>query len=420
MSGGARPAREALIVANRLPFPLDDGWKVRAFHVACAVSDLVPTVFAVGGDPTPEELAAAASAFGPQVTLVRLSLPRPHTPARLIAGLVTPLPVHYWNHQAAAAHRTLAALARDHAFDLALAVTTFMWHYLRHVGPDALRLVDTHNVDSLTMGRYVETMPFGPRRAYAALTARKMRRLEARVYDEADSVWVCSDAEAGLGASIAPGGKFCVVPNGVDTTAFHAVAPAPVEDRRLLFFGRLDYYPNLDALRHLFGRILPLIRRQLPDVEIVVAGPGGSPELVEMVRSDPRARLLGRVENIAQVLEQASLVVVPIRSGGGTRLKILEALAMSRPVVTTTVGAEGLDLRPGEEIALADAPASFADEVVRLLTSPEAAHRLGRAGREAVCQRYDWVRIRQMIHAELGRALTGKRKEAAVSLGGAR
>ena len=409
-AAGALPGspREALIVANRLPYPLDDGWKVRTFHVVRAVADLVPTVLAVGAGFGEGELASAARALGAGVTVVALPFPRPYTSLRLVAGLIGPQPVHYWNHQAFATHRAVRTLAEAHDFDLVVAVTSFMWSYAGAAGPAALRILDTHNVDSLTMSRYVETLPHGPRRAYAALTARKMRWLERRVYRAADSVWVCSAREAELAASFAPGARAVVVPNGVDGAAFMVGSPPPLTSKRMLFFGRLDYYPNRDGLRHFCERILPTIRSRIPDAELLVVGSGGGRELAGLNGAAPGIRILGRVENIASALADASLVVVPLRSGGGTRLKILEALAMARPVVSTSIGAEGLDLRPGEEIVLADTPEAFADEVIRLLTDPEAAIRLGASGRLAVLRRYEWGRIREVIHGEIARALAAK------------
>ncbi|HEV8357815.1 MAG TPA: glycosyltransferase family 4 protein [Gemmatimonadales bacterium] len=406
---GAPAPRAALIVANRLPFPLDDGWKVRTFHITRAVADLVPTVLAVGGGSSERELAAAQEALGASVTVVDLPFPRPYTALRLAAGLLTSMPIHYWNHQSAATHRALRGLAGRHRFDIAVAVTSFMWPYARAVGPAAFRVVDTHNVDSVTMSRYVGTLPGGTRRAYAALTARKMRRLERRVYRAADSVWVCSRAEAELVASFAPTARVLVVPNGVDGSAFVSNGPPPIRSRRLLFFGRLDYYPNLDGLRHFCERVLPVIRHRIPDVELLIVGRGAEREVAELERAGPGVRVVGWVENIASALADASLVVVPLRSGGGTRLKILEALAMARPVVATSIGAEGLDLRPGEEIALADTPEDFADEVVRLLTDPEAAVRLGASGRRAVLRQYDWSCIRYAIHDEFARGFAAGR-----------
>ena len=154
--------------------------------------------------------------------------------------------------------------------------------------------------------------------------------------------------------------------------------------------------------------MLPLIRERVPGVELQVLGPAANDAVRAIAAADPSIVLLGRVDDVRPVLESAAVVVVPLRAGGGTRLKIVEALSMARPVVSTTIGAEGLDLG-ADEIVRADEPAGFAARVVELLGDAEARRLLGRAGRAAVRERYDWGSIGELARSGLLRAGAARR-----------
>lgn len=386
----------ALVLANRLPFPLDDGWKVRSWHVIEAVASVMPVTLAVARPDDPGLLEAARTSFSGPVDIVTFRLGRRNSPWRALAGLVTPWPVLYWNQQSRDAHRQVRQAVETRRFSVGIAVLTYLYPYLRHLAPGARRIVDTHNVDSANMDRYVATLPAGPRRAYAALTARKLRRLESRVFAAADETWVCSDEDARAVRRAVGQARVAVVPNGVDTTRF-APAPRPPVPGRLLFFGRLDYFPNREAIEWFVREMLPEIRRAVPEAHLEVVGQGAEPALAALLATSPGARLHGPVTDVPAALAEASVVVVPLRAGGGTRLKILEALGAARPVVSTTVGAEGLDLTPGKDLLLADDAAAFAAAVTGLLRHPEQGARLGAAGRETVRRRYDWALVRAQV-----------------------
>lgn len=396
-------AGAALIVANRLPFPLDDGWKVRTWHSVAAVAEHHAVTLVVAEPESAEVAAQAAASWGGRVAIVGVPLGARNSPTRLIKGLITRQPVQYWNQQSTAAHATVAQLVAERDFVVGVAVTTFMWPYLDALPQGVPRIVDSHNVDSVNMDRYITSLAPGPRRWYATRTAVNLRRLEREVFTAADQVWVCSDEEA---ATLAAGGvakPVMVVPNGVDTERFRP-GDIPPEPRRLLFFGKLDYFPNHDAVLYCLREILPRIRARMPEVELQVVGAGASPLLQEAIASAPGATLVGRVNDIVAAIAAATVVIVPLRAGGGTRLKILEAMAVARPVVSTTIGAEGLGMTDGEELCLADDPALFADRVVGLLRDPEVANRLGARGRTAVQERFDWVGIRARMGELLQRA----------------
>jgi glycosyltransferase involved in cell wall biosynthesis len=180
-----------------------------------------------------------------------------------------------------------------------------------------------------------------------------------------------------------------VVPNAVDVEHHRRQPGHPRPDGdTLLFFGSLGYAPNLDGILHFLDRIWPAVLARRPATRLEIVGPGAPPAL--LARRSAQVELIGFVEDLRPRLAGAAAVIAPLRLGGGTRLKILEAMAMGRPVVSTSLGAEGLEVRDGEELLLADEPAEFAGAVVRLLEDPRLGERLGRAARARVEQRYSW------------------------------
>jgi len=213
-------------------------------------------------------------------------------------------------------------------------------------------------------------------------------------------VVVCSDVERESLQAYLPEEQVWVVPNGVDRQLFWPRGVAPVA-KRLLFFGRLDYFPNRDAIEFFLEAIWPSIRQTHPAAEFHVAGAGADPRLRQLLAAAPGVVFNGRVDDLGALVETAAVVVVPLRSGGGTRLKILESLATGRPVVSTTVGAEGLDLRSERELVLADGATAFAEAVRALLDDPGRAKALGERGLQKVRACYDWDAIEDAFGARV-------------------
>lgn len=391
---GARPAGRAriLVVANRLPYPLDDGWKRRTFHLVKALAERRPVTVASLHEGPDEHVHALEALIGHGARVQTVRPFRWRGPLSIALGLATPLPYHVWRQRS----RALDALVRDIVARerpaVGLATLAHLYSYLRHLPPGATRVVDTHNIDSLVLRRYADAMWRGPRAIYARMTARKLARHEHDVFAAADLVWVCSDEERTL-LDGSTARRVEVVPNGVDAFGEFAARDVPVVPDRILFFGKLDYHPNSDAVRWFLDEILPAIRARRPQVEFLVVGPGADADLRAHVERTSSATLMGWVPELADLVASAAVVVVPLRAGGGTRLKILEALSLGRPLVSTTVGAEGLDLVSGRDLRLADPPAEFAAQVIALLDDPDAARSLGRAGRAAVRAHYDWSTI---------------------------
>ena len=194
-----------------------------------------------------------------------------------------------------------------------------------------------------------------------------------------------------------PGVKTTVVANGVDTE-FFVPRPDP-EGRTLLFCGGLDWYPNAEAMEHFFEAIWPRLTRRLPDVQMLVVGRRPQKWLKDLGTSDRRIRVTGFVDDVRPYFRAATAYVCPIRIGGGTRLKILDALAMGMPLVGTTFACSGISVEHGRSVLLADDPDSFVDQVVRLLDDPVLRCELASSGRDLVVRKYSWDVVGRSLHS---------------------
>jgi glycosyltransferase involved in cell wall biosynthesis len=203
-------------------------------------------------------------------------------------------------------------------------------------------------------------------------------------------------------------GHVVVIPNGVPSTLLGTVAPRETES--LIFAGSITYEANLDAVRYFAREIWPLIRAVRPNARMIVTGGTGRVALGDLAET-PGLTFVGREADVRRRVASSAACVVPLRIGAGTRIKILEALAVGTPVVTTTKGAEGLAVRDGSEVLVADTPRAFADQVLRLLAAPDLAARLTGAGRALVAREYTWDVIAPRFEAVLSRA--GRRKGVA-------
>ena len=251
-------------------------------------------------------------------------------------------------------------------------------------------VLDEHNVEFDILRRTARAAGELPRHVYNSLNWRKLAREERAAWRLFDGITLTSRRDEELLQHDFPGASSAVVPNGVDVAEF-SMAEGSGESDVILFFGAINYQPNHDGVCYFIDEIFPKLRRLRPNARFQILGPGARQSILD--RQGNGVEVLGMVDEVGPYIDRASAVVVPLRIGGGTRLKIVEALSKGKPVISTRLGAEGIDVVHDGHLLLADEPEDFAQQVARVLADEALASRLGKAGRALMEDKYSWRSI---------------------------
>ena len=262
------------------------------------------------------------------------------------------------------------------------------------------KVLFTHNVEAEIWRRHYEV---AKRRLWKAASWREWKRMDAaerRYLKAADHVLAVSGKDRDHFSTFIDPRRISVIPTGVDIDYF-SPQPGIETAHSLVFTGSMDWLPNEDAMFYFVEEILPFIRQGCPNVSLEIVGRSPSIKLKAFIKKSANIRLTGWVEDIRPFLAKAAVSIVPLRIGGGTRMKIFEAMAMGKAVVSTSIGAEGLPVQSGENILLSDAPEDFARAVLSLLTDETKRNKLGAVARNLVEHNYSWPVIGRIVAAEL-------------------
>jgi polysaccharide biosynthesis protein PslH len=256
----------------------------------------------------------------------------------------------------------------------------------RDAGRRHRTVLDEHNIEFDIVRRTATAEVSPARRAYSAVDWRKLKREEQAAWRRFDGVALTSERDARMLLQLEPRTRHAVVPNGVDIELFRPSAAAP-EENNLLFFGAMNYYPNRQGIDFFLQQVFPLVLARRPGTKLWIVGPGAD-DLMKF--RGPNVEVTGFVDAVEPYIDRAAAVVVPLRLGGGTRLKIVEAMSKAKAIISTNIGAEGIDVVHGEHALLADEPQDFANQVERVLSDRELAARLGSSARDLAVSRYSW------------------------------
>jgi polysaccharide biosynthesis protein PslH len=259
-----------------------------------------------------------------------------------------------------------------------------------------------HNAETMIWKRHFKVARTFPRKLVAGLEYHKMRRFESarcRVFDHLITV---SDLDRAFFAEFVPAHQISVLATGVDLDYFRPSA-APENPRKLVFTGSMDWLANEDAILFFARKILPLVSRGIPGVTLTVAGRDPTEKLKQLAQSNPQIQLTGTVPDVRPYIEQASVYILPLQVGGGTRLKIFEAMAMGKPIVSTQIGAEGLPVVHGEHLLIENEPQGFATAVIGLLNDTSRRRRIAEAARRLVESQFGWPEVGRAFHGILKR-----------------
>ncbi|HHS97028.1 MAG TPA: glycosyltransferase [Chloroflexi bacterium] len=389
-----------------LPYPPDTGGKIRSYYLLRALTERfdVDLYSVFYKPPSPENVNALQRACR-RVTLFRLK--KTWRTRDRVRRALAPLPrlVDYF-HTAESLAQARQHL-RDTAYDLIVADEICMTPYAE-LAPEIPRIVIRHKVDHVHYWEVATAQPWGLEKLLGLVEAKKLHRYERKKMPFFQAYVACSEQDASIIDRDAPGIPHLVIPNGADLSKFTPSGRKRAGDPTLLYVGSMNYYPNIDAMLYFFHEMYPSIREAVPNVRVWIVGHAPPPKILELGNL-PGVTVTGTVPDPWPYYDQADVFIVPLRLGGGTRLKIIEAMAMGLPVVSTTVGAEGVEIRPGQNILIADDPESFVAAVLRLLTDRHLAKRIAEEGRR-LAERYDWSELTRP-YADLAEQVVEEWKE---------
>lgn len=385
--------RRLLFLSQTLPYPPDGGVKIRTYHVfrhlAASFDVHALCFYRWKGGRIDSDPAASARVLGRFAKVELFQIPQEKSRRRLLSdhlsSLVRRRVYTVPTYRSHSFRSRLQRLLAGTSFDLVHADSLDLSGYFDLLCGLPLVCVH-HDVQSVLLRRRanVEESPW--RRVYMKIQSRLMEREERRWCPIVDLNVTVSDRDRQTLKRIAGGGQYAVVPNGVDTDFFK---PSDGSTTGAVFVGGSTWHPNRDALAYFAARILPRIRERDPETEVLWVG-RAFPEEHEHYGNLPGLTLTGYVDDIRPYVERASCYVVPLRVGGGTRIKILDAWAMGKAVVSTSIGCEGLEARDGVNILIRDSADAFAEAVAQVLENRRLREDLGRAGRETVKRLYSW------------------------------
>jgi polysaccharide biosynthesis protein PslH len=376
-----------LVVTPYLPFPPEQGFALRAHLLVRVLSRRHAVTILAYATPGDVEARPVYEDLGIDVRTVVRSTRRLPPLAQKVSSLLTG---HSYRWQTTYRPEFQAAIDETmvgEGFDAVQLEAAEFWSY-RYPGGAKL-VLDAHNVWYEIRERLLSLDRVPIRRQVRRIDLAKARREEHEAWERADLCLMTSEREGHI-ATRHGARTVAIVPNGVDIGYLHAVDAEPDPDS-IVFTGLISYRPNTDGVHFLVRDVMPRVWRQRPNAVLTVVGKGVPPSVAAL--AGPRVKITGWVPDIRPYLSSAAVAVAPLRAGSGTRIKIIEAFALARPVVSTTIGCEGLDVRSGEHLLVADDADGFADGILAMLSDRSAAQAIGRAGRALLEREYTSDRI---------------------------
>lgn len=386
------------IVNEGIGYPPDAGNWLRTLNLMVPLARRHQITYICRGSNDPSAVSRAREYYADHG--IRALISDDHPPenrgamfyGRLAANLLSPFPYSIAAHRSRAVRATMRRLAAEERIDLWQFETI---SYADTLSPTSARtIVMAHNVESLIWERLRDAERGRARRWYIGHQWRKYARFEQRVLRAADRVVAVSEEDAALMRERFGVSNAAVVDNGVDIARFANDSSIQVRDARLvLFLGSLEWRPNLDSVELLLSEIMPAVRASEPEARLCIVGRKPPASLVKRVKDDPLTELHPNVPDVRPYLARAAMLAVPLRIGGGSRLKILEAAAAGLPVVTTRVGCEGLRFEAGRDLSVVNSADEMSGALLECMRHPAAAAARAANAKRVIDSRYDWSRL---------------------------
>lgn len=392
-----------LLLTQVVPFPPDSGPKIKTYHMLrWLASEHDVTLVSFARNQAEEAAAQALKPLCRAVHTVPLQRSRALDALALARSVSDPRPLVMLRDESAPLRRLLAGLVEREAFDLVHADQLNMAQFALDLG-GLPAVLDLHNAVWTIFARLARTA-HGPRRWMLLRETARLRRYEAEVCRRAAAVLAVSDADRAALQQVAGPVPIDVVPIAVDVREQPLVA-RDADANAALSVATMYWPPNVDGVCWFGREIYPQVRREHPSAPFYVVGARPAREVRELAAQQPGVVVTGYVPELEPYHRKTAAFVVPLRSGSGMRVKILEAFARGLPVVSTTIGCEGIDARDDEQLLIADEPQQFAEAVGRLVRDRQLGDRLVQGGRQLAERLYDWRAVCPAINATYARAV---------------
>jgi hypothetical protein len=384
------PKAHILMLTPYLPYPPNSGGRSRTYNLVKQLSQDYWITLVCFGRPEEKAFDLAPLRAMCELTVVD-RLPSPSTRQAAWLSLTSARPVTMRLYHSRTMEQTIERLLTHSTIGLVHVESFYMLPNL----PKRLNvpvLLSEPAIEYIAWGRHAKVARPWYTRPGVALEAYKMRLWEPRVWSEATVVGVMSRVDQEIVRQATPGVKTVLAPNGVDVDYFQPDPAGGRDNRTAVYMGDYKYFPNTDAALFFTQEILPLIRERRGDFQLTLIGKDPSPDLLALHNDPTQAvNVAGLVDDTRPYLQHSAVFVCPLRSGSGTRFKLLEALACGCPVVSTSIGAEGLGAVDGEHMLIRDTPRDFADAVLSLVEDPALGQRLGQQGCAWVVDQHAWT-----------------------------
>ncbi len=387
-----------LWIKTELLHPVDKGGRIRTYQMLRCLAKRHDVTYLCLDDGTAAPNARAlASEYCNQLEIVQFNPPVKgglRFVLDLVVNLFSPLPYAIARYQSTELRARIAELAQ-HA---ELVVCDFLTPSI-NVPEDlpSRKVLSQHNVESMIWERHA-TVPQHPiRKVYMRQQWRKMERFESYMCRHFDHVVAVSENDARIMNERYHIPSVSAVPTGVDIAFFARGAASSHEGTELVFVGSMDWMPNDDGIRWFAESVFPMVRLQIPNAQLTIVGRSPSASMRRLANRAAGIDVVGTVPDVRPYLERAAISVVPLRIGGGTRLKIFEAMAVGIPIVSTSVGAEGLPVVNGDHLLIADSPETQTAAIVSLLKDREAASRMAERARQYVVANCSWDAVAEQF-----------------------
>ena len=387
-----------LFLSTRSPYPLISGHSLRTYHILKGAAQNHDVTFVTFVQLPEHELkkenldhlrsfCKAVYPFEIPADLSRITLA-----TMLFLNLFSPLPFVAKKYDAPLMREKIREIIQKEHIDLVHVDLLPLTAYINEF-ENLPKILVNHNVESIRLYRWFKTEPNPVKKAYLGIQWLKLKRFEQSAMNKFDGCVVVSEIDKELLLKMGVRSRLFVVPNGTNTKFFKPNNGKVVENS-VLWIGHMDVHTNKDAVLYLWRDIYPILRRKYPEVNMTFVGTAPPREIAAAARTDGNVRVTGFVDDIRPYIDEAAVMVVPIRIGSGTRLKILDAMAMGKAIVSTSVGCEGLNVNDGKDIVIADDPENFAVKTIELLKSADKRVNLEKNAIE-LAKTYDWDLITQ-------------------------